>query len=420
MYRSQFSIINAFFAAVIFLIPVYGAMLFLAQDLSVGALVVQSIFAPIAIAIWLYLPKKASFWFGFLVGLGLFYWVGLSLRFSMLGFLIPFVMVLVALVYGVIFYCLLFYQNLVFRIASLLLMGYIHPFGFDWLTFKMFFSYSIFGIDNWSFFCLILGVGLVLRFRRYYKLLGVGLLVMAVSWSGYKGQDMALALEDIAVTSTHVNQDFKWQSQNIEQIIGGNLEHIYQAIAKGKKIIILPETAFPFALNQSDLMGTLKNLSYSITIITGALRAQDKDVYNSTYIFEKGKFSYADKVILAPFGEEIPLPDFLAKPIYREFFGGEMGLSAGREFKHFIAEGLEFTPAICYEGTSERTYAHHPKYMILMSNNGWFVPSIEPFLQRLLIKYYARAYGTIVIHSANQSSAYVVSPNILGDIAIKS
>jgi apolipoprotein N-acyltransferase len=46
--------------------------------------------------------------------------------------------------------------------------------------------------------------------------------------------------------------------------------------------------------------------------------------------------------------------------------------------------------------------------MIVLSNNGWFTPSIEPALQRLLLQYYARKYGTTIYHAVNMAPSYII------------
>jgi len=46
--------------------------------------------------------------------------------------------------------------------------------------------------------------------------------------------------------------------------------------------------------------------------------------------------------------------------------------------------------------------------MIVLSNNGWFTPSTEPTLQKLLLQYYSKKYGTTIYHSVNMSPSYVV------------
>ena len=46
--------------------------------------------------------------------------------------------------------------------------------------------------------------------------------------------------------------------------------------------------------------------------------------------------------------------------------------------------------------------------MIVLSNNGWLVPSIEPTQQKILLQYYSKKYGTTIYHAINMSNSYVV------------
>jgi len=39
--------------------------------------------------------------------------------------------------------------------------------------------------------------------------------------------------------------------------------------------------------------------------------------------------------------------------------------------------------------------------MIAMSNNAWFYGSIQPTLQKFLLKYYSKKYNTYIFHSFN-------------------
>jgi apolipoprotein N-acyltransferase len=73
-----------------------------------------------------------------------------------------------------------------------------------------------------------------------------------------------------------------------------------------------------------------------------------------------------------------------------------------------VIKGVKFRNAICYEATREELYTPDAKYLIAMSNNGWFKPSIEPTLQNLLIRFYARKNGSMVFHAANGGGSAVV------------
>ena len=48
--------------------------------------------------------------------------------------------------------------------------------------------------------------------------------------------------------------------------------------------------------------------------------------------------------------------------------------------------------------------------MIMISNNAWFTPSIEPTLQHLLLKYYSKKYGVTIFHVVNGSENRIYRP----------
>ena len=48
------------------------------------------------------------------------------------------------------------------------------------------------------------------------------------------------------------------------------------------------------------------------------------------------------------------------------------------------------------------------RIVIAMSNNAWFTPSIEPTLQKLLMRFYARKNGVTIYHSANYKGTGII------------
>ncbi|STP13010.1 Apolipoprotein N-acyltransferase [Helicobacter mustelae] len=418
---------KSFFFVFLFLLPIWSGAFFFALGDSGGHargfettyIILNSIFAPLAIFAFLRVPSSLGFYFGFYVGIGLFYWVGFSFLYSPAPYLLPIIIIAMGVIYGVVFWPLLWSEHLFFRIPALFLLSFIHPFGFDWLFGEEFLAYSIFGVGKWSYACVILGVVLLYKGGKGFKILAVFLLGFSISQTQFMGKyEMPLNME---LTSTSIGQSGKWEGQNIQEIIEYNLSLIREAVAERKEVIVLPETAFPLALNlQEDLLETLKKMSADIGIVVGAMRVQDLQIYNSTYIFEKGRLQILDKVILAPFGERIPLPKFIAKPLQKLFFGTEEELSQASKAQDFVLGGKVFRNAICYEGTSSLLYEDHPKYVIMISNNAWFYPSIEPYFQQILLKFYARKYGTIIFHSANFSPSMVIAPALFATFSSKS
>ncbi|BCZ16723.1 Apolipoprotein N-acyltransferase Int [Helicobacter sp. NHP19-003] len=380
--------------------------------------VLESILAPLSLWACLRLRVEQRFVFGLFVGFGMFYWTALSFRYNAYPFLMPLIALLVACCYGGFFYLLLFKQSVLFRVPALWLSSAIHPFGFDWFIPDAFFAYSFFKVDKLSFFLILCALALLAdrRLSPLYARIVAGVLFVCA----LQIPKSSVPLEGIEPISTQINQSDKWSSAELKSNIDANFALIHQAVKKHQKIVILPETAFPIALNKSLLIPPLLQLSEQITIITGALYEEGKTIYNSTYIFDKGQYHYAHKVILAPFGESMPFPDFLANALDRFFFGAEVfKLGHATHFSDFKTTALPLRPLVCYEGTSAKAYKNSPPYLVVVSNNAWFVPSIEPFLQRMLLKYYARRFNKTIVHSANKSPAYILSPTLFGDQIFK-
>ncbi len=87
---------------------------------------------------------------------------------------------------------------------------------------------------------------------------------------------------------------------------------------------------------------------------------------------------------------------------------GHQTMSSSLKVTDYTIDGVKYRNAICYEGTSEKLYRDNPKNMILISNNGWVVPSVEPTLQKIILQYYSKRYGTLIYHSVNMSPSYTV------------
>ena len=71
----------------------------------------------------------------------------------------------------------------------------------------------------------------------------------------------------------------------------------------------------------------------------------------------------------------------------------------------------KFRNAICYEATTDKIFENlgDTKYMIAISNNAWFTPSIEPTLQHLFFKILLKNIITI-FHEANEVLTEYIDP----------
>jgi apolipoprotein N-acyltransferase len=117
--------------------------------------------------------------------------------------------------------------------------------------------------------------------------------------------------------------------------------------------------------------------------------------------------------VLVPFGESNPLPDFLSDWVNKVFYDGAVDYKASKEVIDYKIDDNTYRNAICFEATSEKLYEGIPENMIVLSNNGWFTPSIEPTLQKLLLQYYSKKYGTTVYHAVNMSDSYIITDGLV-------
>ena len=201
----------------------------------------------------------------------------------------------------------------------------------------------------------------------------------------------------------------KWNRENLRPTIELIYKEIRDAKNEGYDLVLFPESVFPFYMNQANsVIKQLQELSYDIAIVAGSLLKEDNLHYNVTYMFSNGNYEVAKKMVLVPFGEYIPLPDFAKKFINEIFFAGASDFKTAEAPTDFVIKGIKFRNAICYEATCQEIYEGDVDFVVASSNNAWFYPSIEPTLQKLLMRYYARKNGVTIYHSANWSGTGII------------
>jgi apolipoprotein N-acyltransferase len=320
---------------------------------------------------------------------------------------IPLMALFVAIGYGLIFWIIGIFKSPFARALLFLGVSFLHPLSFNWFIPELAMLDSFFGIYKWQFAAFLFAIALAVTLKSWYKLAGIALLLFSINYQGYK--KLPLSKQDIFLSQTKVRQDIKWEERYKNRSIENNLAIINSAIEQKSDIVVISESAFAMFLNvEPILMEKLKELSKKITIVTGALYANNQDSYNSTYYFIDGKVTIANKVILVPFGEEIPLPKFIGRFINEIFYDGAEDYKTAKNPTDINIHGEIFRNAICYEATREELYVNNPKFMIAMSNNAWFTPSIEPTLQKLLLRYFSIRHQTVIYHCANMQGTDII------------
>lgn len=372
--------------------------------------IINSIFALLAVYMLLTIEKKAFIVTGFFTGIFWFYWIGISFIYYDLSFLIPFVVLGFGLIYAFLFYLATFIDKPTFRAFALFATMFVEPFGFNWFKIQLLFVDSYFQTSYLAIFLILLSMFMLTR-KRWHRLLFVIPLVFAINFK----EDIKIDDPNIKIYMAKLNipQDQKWKKKYRLQVIDKNVDEINRAIDGGYDLVVLPETTLPILLNKDKyIMEFLREKSQKIDIILGSMYLKDGNYFNSTYFMSKGSVQVANKVVLVPFGEEVPLPQFMVDFINNTFYNGAKDYTKAKSATDFAINGHKFRNAICYEATTDKIFENigNTKYMIAISNNAWFTPSIEPTLQKLLLKYYAKKYGVKIYHVANKSASFVVNP----------
>ncbi len=366
----------------------------------------NTLFGVLALAFFLHMPKRAVLIAGFLIGLLWFYWIGYSFKYNGVGFLEPFITLGFAIIYMLFFGVLALTKKVYIRAILLFGLSFFEPFDFNWLQIELLFVDSYIGVTKYQLAVVLLALTLPPYIKKPYTYAPLALLLLALNFHVPLQLDAPLKIKLI---HTDISQDSKWQREYLGSIIEENIVQIKQAIEEGYDLVVLPEACFPLYMNKHPkLLATLEELSQEISIVAGTLLQENGENFNVTYAFEDGKYTIAKKLVLVPFGEYIPLPKFAQKIINEYFFAGLSDFSIAKAPSDFLIKGVKFRNAICYEATCQEIYEGDVQFVLAISNNAWFAPSIEPTIQKLLMRYYARKNGVTIYHSANYRGVGII------------
>ncbi len=398
-----------------FLIALLISIFIYLDYLSLTNLLLNTVFGLISIYMLLKADSKIWFWSGFFIAMLWFWWIPLSFRYYGFPWAIPFGILSISLIYGFIFWLVAYFSNIlekkynipsiVIKSIFLLVSSYIHPFGFDWFKIELIFINSYIGIEKWQLLIVLLSISFYIYTKKWQYLL-----IIILSLNIFIKNKPNSIDDSIKLISTYTSIEDKYKEELQEKNINMIYQHIEKSIDENKSIIVFPESIIPNFLNYDQTTkDRLKDYAQKISIIIGALYLDDGEVpRNSTYIFTKDKMQIANKVVLVPFGEKNPLPDFLSDLVNKIFYNGAVDYKASEDIYDYTINNILYRNAICFEATSERLYKNSPKNMIAISNNSWFTPSIEPILQKLLLRYYSKKYNITIYHSVNGSKSYII------------
>jgi len=382
---------------------------------------------------------------GFLFGLGLFglgvSWVFVSMVVNdASGFALPMLMTLLYCSFWAVFPAVAAYLYVKIRVNNC----------FDWLVFAcvwVFVEYirgeSILGGFPWlqvaysqldtplSGYVPVLGVygtGLISvmlsavivdvlldkKYRRLY-FLGIiavtiiGALLQPVNWTTVSGNPFTVSL-----IQGNIAQKDKWVVENrnatLKQYYDDSAAHWHS------DLIIWPETAIPayFEDVKDDYLLPLEweAIAHNTNIIT-SLPYKDEagKLYNSVLVLGVNRVMYK-KIHLLPFGEYLPW-----QPV-SGYLLGLMNVRLGKFSSGDIDQpllkvaGHHFVTSICYEdafGAQSIRHVEQAKFLVNVTNDGWFDGSIEPYQHLQIARMRALEAGRYLLRVTNTGVSAIVS-----------
>lgn len=174
-------------------------------------------------------------------------------------------------------------------------------------------------------------------------------------------------------------------------------------------LIVWPETAIPWVLERArPALDAISGAAGDTPVVLGLQRFEGRRYYNSLIRLDRaGEVSALyDKHHLVPFGEYMPLGDFLANfGIYglASNEGNGYSFGPGPQVIDLGKLGLAL-PLICYEGVFPQdvgAYDRRPDMLLLITNDAWFGQILGPYQHLAQARLRSAEQGLPMIRVAN-------------------
>ena len=223
----------------------------------------------------------------------------------------------------------------------------------------------------------------------------------------------------VGVIQTNFALEMKLDPEYTEEMVRNSAEKSRALSAQTPvDLIVWPESAIMGPVDDPEIQWQINALLKEIKtpLFCGAERTDpiSGGDLNSSYLFEKDGTAqgFYDKVHLAPFGEYVPLSNFL--PFLKNMVPAIGDLAQGTEQKVFKVGEHTFGPLICFEvlfgELAEQLRAQGSDFLVVITNLGWFGETSAIPQELELARMRAVETRLPVVHCANTGISGVFDP----------
>jgi apolipoprotein N-acyltransferase len=224
----------------------------------------------------------------------------------------------------------------------------------------------------------------------------------------------------IRLVQPNISQSDKWRSENAKVIFNTLLALTGAASEVKPTVIIWPESAVSFLLDESEIAKTeiANALQPGQTLLTGAIRRQvsgtDERYFTSVLNMDDSGVVTAvyDKWRLVPGGEYLPFAWALEPLGFRKVVNLPESFSEGSGPQAIDVPGVGLAVMlICYEAIFPHQLVPESKrarWIVNVTNDGWFGQSVGPYQHFAQVRMRAVEQGLPVARAANTGISAVI------------
>jgi apolipoprotein N-acyltransferase len=233
--------------------------------------------------------------------------------------------------------------------------------------------------------------------------------------------DMSSSLR-VGVIQPNFSLDVKWSSEYGDHMLTVHRRLTELVAAKGVDLVVWPESAlYGYLMDEIDEIAKIARSS-SIHLLTGSKHYEgtgtqpDDEIlyYNSAFLIapDGRPLGRYDKRHLAPFGEYVPLQQFLG------FLGKIVpqisDFSPGKENRLFEIEDKKFVVLICFENSFPHLVRESARsgadFLVQLTNDGWFGQTAQPKQDMAIAVFRAIENGAALVRGTNTGISCFVDP----------